>query len=190
MVCMTSLHHCRSYATWAAYLDEIVFLRDPDLFINKIMVEVGARTPPKNGKKQPPALNKPAFVAETVSTRYVAIYHNSSLDRLTSSYPYPRIHNAYMVASAWKLVLDSLGELRIDGLGNRSAATDLRNDSDLRSRYLVLYDMVGKLVEIGQSKFSVLATTTRKSPSTKFSFFLSGLRRERTTSTLRSILQA
>lgn len=69
-----------------------------------------------------------------------------------------------MVASAWKLILDSLGELRIDGLGDRTASTHLRHDSYLRSRYLVLYDMVGKLVEISQSKFSVLATTTRKSP--------------------------
>lgn len=67
-----------------------------------------------------------------------------------------------MLASAWKLVLDSLGELRVDGLESRTASTSLKNDEDFRSRYLVLYDMVSKLVEIGQNKFSVLATTTRK----------------------------
>ena len=73
------LHHLRSYATWVAFLDEILFLRDPDLFINKVMVEVGARTPPKNGKKQPPALNKPAFVADAVATRYVPVKVHSGL---------------------------------------------------------------------------------------------------------------
>lgn len=67
------LYHLSTYVTWVAYLDEILFLRDPDIFINKIMAEVGARTPPKNGKKQPPALNKPTFVAETVATRYVVV---------------------------------------------------------------------------------------------------------------------
>jgi hypothetical protein len=76
--------------------------------------------------------------------------------------PRRRIHNAYMLASAWKLVLDTLGELQEDGLGDRTAQADLKKHEDLRSRYLVLYDMVGKLIEIGQNKFSVLATTTRQ----------------------------
>ena len=59
-------------------------------------------------------------------------------------------------------MLDTLGELQEDGLGDRTAQVDLRKNEDLRSRYLVLYDMVSKLVEIGQNKFSVLATTTRE----------------------------
>jgi hypothetical protein len=59
-------------------------------------------------------------------------------------------------------VLDTLGELQEDGLGDRTAQADLKKREDLRSRYLVLYDMVSKLVEIGQNKFSVLATTTRE----------------------------
>lgn len=81
-----------------------------------------------------------------------------------------------MIASAWRLILHSLGELRINGLGDRNAATQLRHDSDLRGRYLVLYDMVGKLVEIGQSKFNVLATTTRKSSSPLRFYFSAEMR--------------
>ena len=67
-----------------------------------------------------------------------------------------------MLASAWKIVLDTLGELQQDGLGDRTAQADLKKHEDIRARYLVLYDMVSKLVEIGQNKFSVLATTTRE----------------------------
>jgi hypothetical protein len=54
-----------------AYLDDIANLQDPELFFNKIGAEVGARTPPKNGKRQPPALNNSSFVAGIVATRYV-----------------------------------------------------------------------------------------------------------------------
>jgi len=129
------------------------------LFFNKIAAEVGARTPPKNGKRRPPALNDSSFVAGIVATRYVPQPKTMSL---SEHHPRCRIHNAYMLASAWKLVLDTLGELQEDGLGDRTAQVDLRKNEDLRSRYLVLYDMVSKLVEIGQNKFSVLATTTRE----------------------------
>lgn len=69
-----------------------------------------------------------------------------------------------MLASAWKLVLDTLGRLKADGLADRTAQTSLKKDANLRSRYLVLFDMVSKLVDISQNKFSVLATTTRELP--------------------------
>lgn len=67
-----------------------------------------------------------------------------------------------MLASAWKLVLDTLGQLKADGLADRTAQASLKKNENLKSRYLVLFDMVSKLVDIGQNKFSVLATTTRE----------------------------
>jgi hypothetical protein len=147
-----------------AYLDDIANLQDPELFFDKISAEVDARTPPKNGKRQPPAVNNSTFVASIVATRYVQLEHaHTNVMDLFECHVRNRIHNAYMLASAWKLVLDTLGELKEDGLGNRTAQADLRKHEDLRSRYLVLYDMVSTLVEIGQNKFSVLATTTRES---------------------------
>ena len=74
-----------------------------------------------------------------------------------------RIHNAYTLASAWKLVSDSLNDLVIDGLTDRNVKLKLKNDPDMRARYLVVYDMVNDLVTMAQNRFSVLATTTRTS---------------------------
>ena len=74
----------------------------------------------------------------------------------------PRIHNAYLLASAWKIVSETLYELAEDGLTDQGIKSQLRSHENLRARYLVLYDMVNVLVNLSQAKFSVLATTTRK----------------------------
>jgi hypothetical protein len=87
-----------------------------------------------------------------LNTDFVVLYH----------VPSHRIHNAYLLASAWKIVLDTLYELGEDGLSDKTVKMQLKNDESLRSRYLVLYDMVNVLVNTSQAKFSVLATTTRK----------------------------
>jgi hypothetical protein len=65
-----------------------------------------------------------------------------------------------MLASAWKIIYESLLELQAVGLEDRTAKTQLKNSANLRSQYLVLYDMVNYLVDTNQVKFSVLATTT------------------------------
>ena len=72
------------------------------------------------------------------------------------------IHNTYVLASAWSIVLETLRELDDAGLSDSNVKTQLRKDHKLRSRYLVLYDMVGVLANMSQAKFSVLSTTTRK----------------------------
>jgi hypothetical protein len=76
-----------------------------------------------------------------------------------------RIHNTYMVASAWKIVLDSLRALEKFGLSDATAHIQLQKDQGLLSRYLVVCDLVSNLVDLGQKKFSVLATTTRTAKS-------------------------
>jgi hypothetical protein len=73
-----------------------------------------------------------------------------------------RIHNAYTLASAWLIVLNSLRELEEDGLSDRTVNAQLKKNESLRSRYLVLCDVVNVLVNTSQAKFSVLATTTRE----------------------------
>lgn len=73
----------------------------------------------------------------------------------------PRIHNTYMVASAWKIVLNSLRTLEKSGLNDATAHIQLQKDQGLLSRYLVVCDLVSNLVDLGQKKFSVLATTAR-----------------------------
>jgi len=66
-----------------------------------------------------------------------------------------------MLASAWNIVSDTLNEFAIDGLTDKNIKTKLKNDKDMRERYLVLYDMVNIIVNMCQVKFSVLATTAR-----------------------------
>ena len=66
-----------------------------------------------------------------------------------------------MLASAWNIVSVTLNGFAIDGLTDRNIKTTLRDDKDIRQRYLVLYDMVNILVNMCQDKFSVLATAAR-----------------------------
>lgn len=66
-----------------------------------------------------------------------------------------------MLASAWRIVSETLNGLAIDGLTDKNAKTKLKNDSALRARYLVLFDIVKVLVKLDQDRFSVLATTAR-----------------------------
>ena len=66
-----------------------------------------------------------------------------------------------MLASAWNIVSVTLNGFAIDGLTDRNIKTKLRDDEDIRQRYLVLYDMVNILVNMCQDKFSVLATVAR-----------------------------
>ena len=66
-----------------------------------------------------------------------------------------------MVASGWKLVIDILRDLQKLGLNDATARTQLQSDDNLRSRYLVVCDIVGVLVDLAQAHFSILAMTTR-----------------------------
>ncbi|KAG6813367.1 hypothetical protein H0H92_011633 [Tricholoma furcatifolium] len=119
-----------------AYLDDIANLRDPQLFMYLIQAELNARTNKDKTKKDP--LKDASFVASIVATK---------------------IHNTFMLASAWKLVCETLAQLAVHGVTDASIKSQLKNNQGLRARYLVLYDLVNDLINISQSKFSVLATT-------------------------------
>lgn len=67
-----------------------------------------------------------------------------------------------MLASAWKIVSDTLHDLEDEGLTDLNVNTQLKNNAALRSKYLFLYHFVTALVKMTQERFSVLATTTRK----------------------------
>lgn len=67
----------------------------------------------------------------------------------------------YMLGSAWKIVVDILYSLQEGGLSDESVVPTLKRDEGLRFRYLVLYHLVNTLVDLHQTKFSLLATTTR-----------------------------
>ncbi|KAG7098800.1 hypothetical protein E1B28_000705 [Marasmius oreades] len=120
------------------FIDDVRNLKDPDLFYGVIEEELKARAP--QTKNAPDHTRDPTYLASVVSDR---------------------IHNSYMIASAWKLVADSLCELEEDGLSNKQVVQQLSNNQELRSRYLALYDVIDTLVKLNQTKFAVLATTTR-----------------------------
>jgi hypothetical protein len=70
-----------------------------------------------------------------------------------------RIHNIYMLASAWSLAWTSLGKLAEYGLEDTAVRARLRRDETFRSTYLVLYHLVQVIAEAEQKKFAVLATS-------------------------------
>ncbi|KAF9263366.1 hypothetical protein L218DRAFT_959393 [Marasmius fiardii PR-910] len=119
------------------FIDDVRTLKDPDLFYGIIEEELKARAP--QGKNAPDHTREPTYLASVISDR---------------------IHNSYMIASAWKLVADSLCELEEAGLSNKQVVQQLSNNPELRPRYLALYDMIDTLVKLNQTKFAVLATTT------------------------------
>ncbi|KAG5647031.1 hypothetical protein DXG03_001401 [Asterophora parasitica] len=90
-----------------AFLDDITNLRDPQLFLHLIQAELNART--KKDSKKSDSLKNASYVASVVATR---------------------IHNAYMLASAWKLVSETLAQLAIDGLSDGTVKSQLKNNAD------------------------------------------------------------
>ncbi|KAF5380464.1 hypothetical protein D9615_004625 [Tricholomella constricta] len=138
-----------------AFLDDITNLRDPQLFLHLIQAELNART--KKDDQKSDSLKNSSYVASVVATRQA---QTSVSKRYSLIVELCRIHNAYMLASAWKLVSETLAQLTIDGLTDGTVKSQLKNNASMRTRYLVLYDLVRILVNISQSKFSVLATTT------------------------------
>ncbi|KAF8635250.1 hypothetical protein AX17_004022 [Amanita inopinata Kibby_2008] len=121
-----------------AYLDDIANLKDPELFYDIIMAELEARSPP-DPQKKPSTAQDASFMASLVAMK---------------------IHNAYILASGWKVVLDTIMDFIENGLTDDSVKAKLKNDYQFRLRYLVLCDTVNELVNMGQAKFSALAMTT------------------------------
>lgn len=81
----------------------------------------------------------------------------------SNNQPHLRIHNSFLLASAWNIVSRFLDGLAVDGLTDNNVKMKLKTNTDMRDRYLVIYDMVERLVSMSQSRFAVLATSTRTS---------------------------
>lgn len=143
--------------TWMkVYVDDIANLRGADFFYHIIEAELVARNAPNRETIR----KNPSYVAKVVATRYVPVSREHELD-------YPsmllRLHNSYMLASAWKIVAATLRGFAMIGIRDENIKNKLQNDSILREQYLVLYDVVNTLVDLSQRRFSVLATTARRS---------------------------
>lgn len=122
------------------------------MFINIITDELEANI--RYDPKRPDPLRNPSYIAKIVTTRYVlyatcskAAYHLAPT----------RIHNQYMLTSAWKIVRDVLRELVHRGMTNKNVKALLKNDMRIRSLYLALVHMIEVTIDIYQQRFSVLA---------------------------------
>ncbi|RXW24981.1 hypothetical protein EST38_g912 [Candolleomyces aberdarensis] len=116
------------------FVDQILELRDPNLFRHIVEREISDATP--NGSE---ARRNATNVAKTVGIK---------------------VHNTYMVASAYKLIAETLQSLGEGGVTDTNIKLKLKNDTEVRQRFLVLYDMVKELVKIFHTRVSVLATTS------------------------------
>jgi hypothetical protein len=70
-----------------------------------------------------------------------------------------------MLGSAWKMVSETLNSFAMGGIRDENIKDKLKSDPHLREQYLVLCDIVNTLIELSQNRFSVLATTARRSIS-------------------------
>jgi hypothetical protein len=138
------------------YVDDISELREADFFYHIIEAELAARNAPNRANIR----RNPSYVAKVVATRYVPFSREHVLD-----YPcmFFRLHNSYMLASAWKIVSETLNSFAVNGVRDENIKSKLTSDPTLREQYLVLRNIVNTLVELSQNRFSVLATTTRRS---------------------------
>ncbi|KAF8199716.1 hypothetical protein BJ912DRAFT_950065 [Pholiota molesta] len=118
-----------------AFVNDISNLKDPHKFRSLVKQELQARTEPSRTDLR---INLSDHVAMLVATR---------------------IHNSYMLASAWKMVSDRLNEFAVEGLTDQNAKLQLQSNADMRARYLVLCNMVDVLVKMNQDRSAVLATT-------------------------------
>ncbi|EKM80649.1 hypothetical protein AGABI1DRAFT_105632 [Agaricus bisporus var. burnettii JB137-S8] len=117
-----------------AYLGDVSNLRDTEMFFNIISEECVAQTRYDSKRSEPE--NDPSSIAKVIATR---------------------IHNQYMMTSAWKIVRNIIRELVQRGMSNKNYKAVLRNDKKIRSLYLALTHMVDLMVEINQQRFSMLA---------------------------------
>ncbi|KAF5351689.1 hypothetical protein D9756_007604 [Leucocoprinus leucothites] len=130
------IHKCLRIAEsqYDVSLGEIEHLRDPEMFTHIIQAELEAQTRYDPGKPDP--LKNPSYVARVIGTK---------------------IHNQYMMASAWRMVGNILRELIGRGTSNKNVKALLKNDNRIRGLYFALFRMVEVMVDINQQRFSGLA---------------------------------
>lgn len=67
-----------------------------------------------------------------------------------------------MMASAWRIIGNLIRDLGEAGIGDRMVKAKLQRDVALRTRYLVLYDIVNIVTQAAQDKFALLVTNARR----------------------------
>ena len=138
---------------------ELIFLHDGELFSAKIEEEISSRKKTSAAKADGVSwMNQASEVARAVSDRYIIAILVVWITRLTQPFE-SRIHNSYLMASAWHLVYSSLLQLKSAGISDSTVVSQLKNNTELRSLYLVLVDLVDNTVDLSRDRFALLTTT-------------------------------
>ena len=66
------------------------------------------------------------------------------------------------MAAAWRIMGDLIRDLADAGIEDRTVRAKLQRDVALRTRYLVLYDIVNIVTQAAQDKFALLVTNARR----------------------------
>ena len=147
---------------FVVHLDEISNLKDKNFFCDDILITINSRiesAPDKNGVRRPP-INDSRWVASVVGCRYALLM--TVIRGLRLKWNRIRIHNVYLLAGAWRIVRNILKELEAMGLDDTDVRSQLRADEKLRTRYIVLYEIITMLARMGQQRIANLAAATSK----------------------------
>lgn len=66
------------------------------------------------------------------------------------------------MAAAWNIIGDLIRDLADAGIEESTVKAKLQRDAALRTRYLVLYDIVNIVTQAAQDKFALLVTNARR----------------------------
>ncbi|KAG8810906.1 hypothetical protein FRC19_004250, partial [Serendipita sp. 401] len=122
-------------AEMARALDLISDLHDPELFYDEINGFISSRP-----RLKPDLLAAP-FVAKTIASR---------------------IHNAYLLAASWKVVVNVLTDLRSNGLTDSNPRGHLKQNASARDAYLLIVDTIEMLSNLAMHDLSVAAVASNE----------------------------
>ncbi len=76
-----------------------------------------------------------------------------------------RIHNAYLMAASWKIVVKVLELLKSHGLTGANVRARLRGNTNIRDAYLLVVDTVDMLCNLAQKELSVAVVGSSEATS-------------------------
>ncbi|GJJ06380.1 hypothetical protein Clacol_000571 [Clathrus columnatus] len=130
------------------HLSEVSNLKDPLFFYDDIMATIESRlesVPDKDGRKSNFVIN-PQWIASVIGSRLYLTHR--------------RLHNLYLLSAGWRIVKTVLRELKTMHIDASEVREQLGRNVKLRSKYLLLYDMVTTLARLGQQRVANIAAAT------------------------------
>lgn len=72
------------------------------------------------------------------------------------------VHNSYMIASAWTILHELLIEMKRLGLQDKMVIKQMRSSAQIRTLYMLTYNMAKNLVIVGQQRLRSIVQNTGK----------------------------